>query len=79
MEKVRGLSVSVSGRDFEPGRSLADNIVSLLHRSAHVITVVSRDYSKSAWCRYQVQVALTDMHERRRNNFLIPIPVLSIP
>ncbi|XP_019334134.1 toll-like receptor 13 [Alligator mississippiensis] len=53
-------------RDFEPGRSILDNIVDNIYGSRKTICVITRHYLESEWCSKEIQVAsfrLFDEHE----------------
>ncbi|XP_062979561.1 toll-like receptor 13 [Elgaria multicarinata webbii] len=44
-------------RDFEPGRSILENIVDNIYASRKTICVISRHYLESEWCSKEIQVA----------------------
>ncbi|XP_021264187.1 toll-like receptor 13 isoform X2 [Numida meleagris] len=44
-------------RDFQPGRSIIDNIVDAIYNSRKTVCVVSRSYLRSEWCSLEVQLA----------------------
>ncbi|CAK8675544.1 unnamed protein product [Clavelina lepadiformis] len=73
LEDVRGRKICMHERDFTPGRGIADNIVECIGLSRRVIIVISRKYATSAWCQYEVQVALAQLHKHRRGRLLIPV------
>ena len=73
MERHRTRKLCYHERDFTAGRSIVDNIVTCIGQSSRAIIVISRDFCASKWCQYEVQVALANMHKRRKGLFLVPI------
>ena len=73
LEVRRNHRLCVHERDFQVGVDISENIVTSITRSARVIIVVSNEYINSSWCQYEVQIALTEMHEKRKRQFLIPV------
>nr|NP_001159600.1 toll-like receptor 2 [Ciona intestinalis]BAI43698.1 Toll-like receptor2 [Ciona intestinalis] len=73
MEEKRERKMCIHERDFTPGRGIADNIVECISTSRRMVLVVSRKYASSAWCQYEVQIALTELHAKRRGRLLVPI------
>ncbi len=43
---------------FQAGRTIIENIVSCLEQSRSCVVVMSRDYAKSEWCRFEALMAL---------------------
>nr|XP_011420662.2 toll-like receptor 4 [Crassostrea gigas] len=66
--------VCVHYRDFTPGKSISKNIVSAVHSSIKTIIFISRAYLKSQWCKYELQMAITE--ERHMDRRLIIMVVL---
>ncbi|XP_052720344.1 toll-like receptor 4 [Crassostrea angulata] len=66
--------VCVHYRDFTPGKSINKNIVSAVHSSKKTIIFISRAYLKSQWCKYELQMAITE--ERHMDRRLIIMVVL---
>lgn len=66
--------VCVHYRDFTPGKSISRNIVSAVHSSRKTIIFVSRAYLRSQWCKYELQMAITE--QRHMNRRLIIMVVL---
>jgi len=75
LEENRNRKVCFHERDFVAGKGIADNIVDCIGKSARVALIISRSYTKSSWCQYEVQISLSNMHARRKGKFLIPITV----
>lgn len=66
--------VCVHYRDFTPGKSISKNIVSSVHSSKKTIVFMSRAYLNSQWCKYELQMAITE--ERHMDRKLIIMVVL---
>ncbi len=43
---------------LQAGRTIIENIVSCLEQSRSCVVVMSRDYAKSEWCRFEALMAL---------------------
>ena len=76
--------VCVHYRDFIPGRSISNNIVSSIHTSKKTVVFISRAYLKSSWCKYELQMAISEeSHMNRRVIIMIvleeDIPHRSLP
>ncbi|OXB53243.1 hypothetical protein ASZ78_002560 [Callipepla squamata] len=54
-------------RDFQPGRSIIDNIVDAIYNSRKTVCVVSRSYLRSEWCSLEVQLASYRLLDERRD------------
>uniref|UniRef100_A0A8C2TJL0 TIR domain-containing protein n=1 Tax=Coturnix japonica TaxID=93934 RepID=A0A8C2TJL0_COTJA len=54
-------------RDFQPGRSIIDNIVDAVYNSRKTVCVVSRNYLRSEWCSLEVQLASYRLLDERRD------------
>ena len=52
------MRLCVHERDFKVGKSIFENIVECLEASRACIIVLSREYAKSEWCRFEAQMAL---------------------
>ncbi len=47
----------VHDRDFTPGKYILDNIITHLDKSRKIILVVSNEFAKSEWCRFELRLA----------------------
>lgn len=54
-------------RDFQPGRSIIDNIVDAVYNSRKTVCVMSRSYLRSEWCSLEVQLASYRLLDERRD------------
>lgn len=51
------LKLCVSERDFEIGSFISEAIVSNINQSRYILLVVSNNFAKSQWCRWETQLA----------------------
>ncbi len=54
----RKLRFCIHERDFQPGRTIIENIVSSLEQSRACVVVMSRAYARSEWCKFEALMAL---------------------
>lgn len=73
MEDDKNLNLCLHERDFTAGVGITDNIVKCISSSKHVVLILSKNFIESIWCQYEVQVALVELHKRRRSKLLIAI------
>ena len=73
LEEKRGRRICFYERDAEAGVAMTTNLVRMVTSSSRVICLLSRDYGLSAWCKYQVQMSLATMHQRRGMKFVVPV------
>ncbi|XP_016535116.1 toll-like receptor 2 isoform X2 [Poecilia formosa] len=50
----RPLSLCLHKRDFLPGHTIMDNIMSAIERSRRTVFVLSENFVQSDWCRYEL-------------------------
>lgn len=51
------LKLCVSERDFEVGSFISEAIVSCINESKYILLVISNNFAKSQWCRWETQLA----------------------
>ncbi|XP_049876321.1 protein artichoke-like [Pectinophora gossypiella] len=51
------LKLCVSERDFEIGSFLSEAILSSINESKYVVLLISNNFAKSQWCRWETQLA----------------------
>eukprot|EP00094_Tigriopus_californicus_P005500 TCALIF_05301-PA protein Name:"Similar to TLR2 Toll-like receptor 2 (Canis familiaris)" AED:0.43 eAED:0.43 QI:0/-1/0/1/-1/1/1/0/305 len=73
--EVPNVRVCIHERDFVVGKSIIENIVSSLESSRTCIIVLSKDYAKSEWCRFEAQMALRMFQEDERTSKMIVVIV----
>jgi hypothetical protein len=74
---IRNLRLCVHERDFLPGEDILGNIWSKMERSRKVILVVSKNFTLSHYCEYEMNLARMQSVEQGRNK-IVPI-VLEMP
>ncbi|XP_067675140.1 toll-like receptor 4 [Haliotis asinina] len=52
-----GIKLNVHHRDFLPGNPIAENIIDAIQKSRRAVIVLSKDFVKSKWCMYEVNMA----------------------
>ena len=62
-----GARLCLHHRDFAPGKTIFENIVYSLEMSKNCVIILSKDYAKSEWCRFEAQA---------RRNLSLPHPYL---
>ena len=55
IEPRMGARLCLHHRDFAPGKTIFENIVYSLEMSKSCVIVLSKDYAKSDWCRFEAQ------------------------
>ena len=53
-----GARLCLHHRDFAPGKTIFENIVYSLEMSKSCVIILSKDYAKSEWCRFEAQGSL---------------------
>ncbi|KAM3857481.1 toll-like receptor 2 [Diretmus argenteus] len=53
-EDLQPLSLCLHKRDFLPGHWIVDNIMSAIERSRRTIFILSENFVRSDWCRYEL-------------------------
>nr|QNQ79673.1 toll-like receptor [Anadara sativa] len=57
LEAKEDFSLCIRLRDFEVGKVFVDNIVENMYLSKKIIVVLSNNFVKSEWCRFQLMLA----------------------
>ncbi|KAI8490290.1 toll-like receptor 6 signaling pathway [Branchiostoma belcheri] len=68
----------IANRDFIPGIPVADNIVHSIEESQQVILVISENFLKSDWCKFELSMA-EYKHFTTGEKYVIPILLEEIP
>ena len=66
------VKLCVHERDFQPGQEIIANIWNKLERSRKVILVVSKNFTGSQYCNYEMNLARMHSVEKGRN-VLVPV------
>lgn len=74
---INSLRLCVHERDFPPGEHILNNIWSNMERSRKVIVVISKNFTQSHYCNYELNMARMQSVERC-HNILVPI-LLELP
>ena len=57
----------IHDRDFIPGKAIEENILKAIEFSRKTIVVLSKNFLKSAWCEFELQIARKECVEKERN------------
>lgn len=57
LEDTEGIRLCVRLRDFEAGKSIVDNIAENMHLSRKLVIVISNNFAKDEWCRFELNLA----------------------
>ncbi|XP_067671523.1 toll-like receptor 4 [Haliotis asinina] len=57
LETGKGLHLNIHNRDFLPGRPIVESIIDAIQRSRKTILVLTPEFLKSTWCRYELEMA----------------------
>ncbi|XP_046577701.1 toll-like receptor 4 [Haliotis rubra] len=83
LETEKGLHLNIHSRDFLPGRPIAESIIDVIQRSRKTVLVLTPEFLKSTWCRYELQMANMESVTTDRDILLIlvikHIPKCDIP
>lgn len=67
LEKERNFSLLVHDRDFLAGEFVGDNIIRAITESRKTLIVMTKDFLKSEWCMYELNMARMESIQRREN------------
>ncbi|KAG8516474.1 Toll-like receptor 10 [Galemys pyrenaicus] len=77
------IRVCLHERNFIPGKSIVENIISCIEKSYKSIFVLSPNFVQSEWCHYELYFAHHNLFHEGSNNLILillePIPQYSIP
>lgn len=85
LEKDRDFRLCIHHRNFIPGYDIAANIINAIHESRKTVLIVSPDFLKSYWCRFEFNMArMESIYSRDGRNtlflvFLQDVSVRDIP
>ncbi|CAH1783725.1 unnamed protein product [Owenia fusiformis] len=75
--------ICFDGRDFIPGKYIADNIIDSIQQSRKLIFVITEKFIKSQWCGFELEMANLRQFDEKRNLvvliFLEAIPKKKLP
>ncbi|XP_031668749.1 toll-like receptor 13 isoform X2 [Oncorhynchus kisutch] len=78
LEGNQGWKLCLHHRDFQPGKSIVDNITDAIYGSRKTICVTSRRYLESEWCPRVIQVASFRLFDEQKG-FLILVFLEEVP
>ena len=61
-----GYKLCVHDRDFLAGGSTAETIIDVIGNSKRVIVVLSNNYLRSRWCRYELNKLITNLYRKKK-------------
>ncbi|XP_071944931.1 toll-like receptor 2 [Antedon mediterranea] len=68
-----GFSLCVDFRDFVVGDAIADNISNAIKYSRKMLIVVTKNFAKSEWCYFEMEMARTRMFDNHEDIFVVVI------
>ncbi|KAM6900584.1 toll-like receptor 22 [Xenentodon cancila] len=71
LEGEQGWKLCLHHRDFEPGRSIIDNITDAIYGSRKTICVISHRYLESEWCSREVQAASFRLFDEQKDVLIL--------
>ena len=66
-DDLRRFKLCIHERDFVPGELIEENILRSIESSRKTIVVLSRNFLKSPWCEFELQIARKECIERGRD------------
>ncbi|KAM9839410.1 toll-like receptor 22 [Aulostomus maculatus] len=82
LEGEQGWRLCLHHRDFQPGKSIIDNITDAIYGSRKTICMISRRYLESEWCSREIQVASFRLFDEQKDVlilvFLEDIPIAQL-
>ncbi|XP_046551614.1 toll-like receptor 4 [Haliotis rubra] len=83
LEGQHELRLCIHHRDFLVGEAIAANILHAIRSSRRTVIILSRNFLKSYWCKYEVEMAKMESIYTGRNTLLVvileKIPVKNLP
>jgi len=55
---IRPLKLCIHGRDFIPGETIEENILKAIKASRKVILIVTENFLRSEWCKFELEIAV---------------------
>ncbi|CAL8303115.1 unnamed protein product [Arctogadus glacialis] len=71
LEDERGWRLCLHHRDFQPGRSIMENITEAIYGSRKTICVISRHYLESEWCSREIQMASYRLLDEKKDVLIL--------
>ncbi|CAH1797726.1 unnamed protein product [Owenia fusiformis] len=76
-----GYNICVDDRNFRPGSYLSDIIVECISKSNKIILVISQNFLRSGWCKFEMNLARGELATRGRDCLILILkePVELLP
>ncbi|KAK3523551.1 hypothetical protein QTP70_002463 [Hemibagrus guttatus] len=71
LEGEQGWRLCLHHRDFEPGRSIIDNIMDGIYSSRKTICLITYDYLMSTWCSKEIQMANFRLFDEQKDVLIL--------
>ncbi|XP_029955817.1 toll-like receptor 22 isoform X2 [Salarias fasciatus] len=71
MEGEQGWRLCLHHRDFEPGKSIIDNITEAIYSSRKTLCVISSGYLESEWCSREIQAASFRLFDEKKDVLIL--------
>ncbi|KAI5620185.1 toll-like receptor 22, partial [Silurus asotus] len=71
LEDEQGWRLCLHHRDFEPGRSIIDNIMDGIYSSRKTICLITYNYLKSTWCSKEIQMANFRLFDEQKDVLIL--------
>lgn len=77
LETQENMKLCVHDRDFDIGTFIVDNIINKINKSRKVILILSNEFVKSRWCKFETMMA-QNRHIQEGGDFLIIVMLENI-
>ncbi|XP_067659232.1 toll-like receptor 4 [Haliotis asinina] len=71
LEDREGLRLCIHHRDFLPGEDIAANILNAIRMSRKTVVMLSRNFLRSPWCKYELEMANIESIYTERKTLLV--------
>ncbi|KAM9450325.1 uncharacterized protein Hap1MRO34_021010 [Clarias gariepinus] len=71
LEDEQGWRLCLHHRDFEPGRSIIDNIMDGIYSSRKTICLITHNYLRSTWCSKEIQMANFRLFDEKKDVLIL--------
>ncbi|XP_070533764.1 uncharacterized protein [Ptychodera flava] len=72
LERNHGRTCAIAERDFIPGKSVFENMATVLQKARVMVMVLTQSFVESGWCTYEAQLGLRD-HLTRQQCMVVPV------
>uniref|UniRef100_A0AAY5KKE7 TIR domain-containing protein n=1 Tax=Esox lucius TaxID=8010 RepID=A0AAY5KKE7_ESOLU len=71
LEEGQGWKLCLHHRDFQPGKSIIDNITDAIYGSRKTISVISHRYLESEWCSREIQMPSFRLFDEQKDVLIL--------